>query len=95
MLTIKDKKIKKINDTMAVYRFHDKGIIGSLSKLEHVNANIFNSQLLYDYLNLTKNAKNNLSNRIKILKRRKNRLIFIFYISYPFSKISSFFFKKK
>ena len=69
MIAIKNKKIKKINEEMAVYRIHNKGIIASKKHSEHINENIKNYQIAYNNLKLNKETKYNL--KLSILKLKK------------------------
>lgn len=85
MIAIKDKKIKKLDETMAVYRVHDQGIWAKNSEEYRIGLTRQTVKLVLKYLRTNYNVKTILGNRlgikiqkhspvIRFLKKIKNSL---------------------
>lgn len=80
MLQIKDKKIKKLNDIMAVYRVHDEGVWAKLSQEKRNYLTLKNRKLLAEYGDFDVTIKRILdpaisdSKTVSFLSRLKNKL---------------------
>ncbi len=71
MLTIKDRKIKRLNDVMAVYRVHDTSIWSGLTQdIRNKKTNI-STRLIYNNLKLSSETKNILKSRLLKPKQKK------------------------
>lgn len=73
MIAVKDKKIKKIEETMAVYRFHEKGLWTSKDKRKQMLMSLDNFKYVYNNLNLNAIANDNLKIKILFLERELSK----------------------
>ncbi|MFL0352400.1 glycosyltransferase [Xanthomarina sp. GH4-25] len=81
MIAIKDKKIKKLNDVMAVYRSHQEGVWSGKSRLLKLKMTIFTFSTVYNRVPLDTKSKEYLKNEIdkfktKYKKQRKSAVFF-------------------
>lgn len=73
MLIVKDGKIKKLNDTMAVYRVHSDSLWSSKSQKERNQNTYITMRLLYKYVDLSPVAKQILKDSLLINIRVHSR----------------------
>ena len=76
IIQIKDRKIKRINDTMGVYRIHKGGVWSSITKDDKLKFLINTIQLILDNVPLSETPNFHLRKRLKKLKfkRFKHRI---------------------
>ena len=79
MIAIKDKKIKKIDETMAVYRVHNKGIWSLKSNQQREKSTLKSIQLIYNKIEFDDVVKQTLKGRIKYYNRGSSRQSKLFY----------------
>jgi glycosyltransferase involved in cell wall biosynthesis len=73
MIMAKDGKIKKLPGTMAVYRQHGNGVWSGKSQLSRMDMTLKSFKLVYNNVSMPPAAKQNLKERIRVLK--KDRLV--------------------
>ena len=66
MIAVKDKKIKKIEEAMAVYRLHHDGIWGGKNRMDKLKATLKTFELVYDNVKLDEVPKANLKNDMNL-----------------------------
>lgn len=69
MIAVKDKKIKKLEDTMAVYRVNEEGVWSGKTRLDRMLMTINTFKLAYKNLEIESASKKKLSNTISELKK--------------------------
>ena len=74
MLAIKDRKIKKMDEVMAVYRKHNEGIWSKKSKKHRILNTLKSFSLIYENLLLPKEVKPILNEKIKYFTNVLNQL---------------------
>ena len=81
MLVLKGRKIKKLTDTMTVYRKHDKGIWSGKTEYQNMVATLNTFSLVHDNVPMSDEAKANLKERIDVFmknfpekKKKKQRM---------------------
>jgi len=78
MLAIKDRKIKKLEDIMTVYRVHDTSIWSGLSQEVKNNKTKISINLIFKNVALPDKTKQILRNRLGLSKKKKSFLFKVF-----------------
>lgn len=69
MIIIKDKKVKKINNTMAVYRENEEGVWTGKNRMEKMIMTMKTFKLVYNNIEMDQISKSNLKREIDLLNK--------------------------